>query len=280
MKKHWLIVLLLTLVAFSCHTEQADEREVIAKTKTQVLYKDDVLDALPISLSPEDSITFVKSFVENWLHFTLLYEVADNNVSDNDSSLAKRVDLFRKELYINAYEQMFLQQKLDTLIPQKEIDEYYELHKNEYLLEHSVVKPIFIVFPLTKEREIAEVEKLFFPKKEIDLDALKDFCFQHCQKFSFANQWVDLNALKQELPFEVRNEAFPVGKSLKFEDTANVFFVKIEEQRGAGNRMPIELAHDKIAKTILQSRKVEMLKNMREKVFQDATRKKQYEVFY
>ena len=280
MKKHWLIVLSLTVVAFSCRTEQADEREVIAKTKTQVLYKDDVLDALPISLSPEDSITFVKSFVENWLHFTLLYEVADNNVSDNDSSLAKRVDLFRKELYINAYEQMFLQQKLDTLIPQKEIDEYYELHKNEYLLEHSVVKPIFIVFPLTKEREIAEVEKLFFPKKEIDLDALKDFCFQHCQKFSFANQWVDLNALKQELPFEVRNEAFPVGKSLKFEDTANVFFVKIEEQRGAGNRMPIELAHDKIAKTILQSRKVEMLKNMREKVFQDATRKKQYEVFY
>lgn len=280
MKKHWLIVLLLTVVAFSCRTEQADEREVIAKTKTQVLYKDDVLDALPISLSPEDSIAFVKSYVENWLHFTLLYEVADNNVSDNDSSLAKRVDLFRKELYINAYEQMFLQQKLDTLIPQKEIDEYYELHKNEYLLEHSVVKPIFIVFPLTKEREIAEVEKLFFPKKEIDLDALKDFCFQHCQKFSFANQWVDLNALKQELPFEVRNEAFPVGKSLKFEDTANVFFVKIEEQRGAGNRMPIELAHDKIAKTILQSRKVEMLKNMREKVFQDATRKKQYEVFY
>ena len=280
MKKHWLIVLLLTVVVFSCRTEQADEREVIAKTKTQVLYKDDVLDALPISLSSEDSITFVKSFVENWLHFTLLYEVADNNVSDNDSSLAKRVDLFRKELYINAYEQMFLQQKLDTLIPQKEIDEYYELHKNEYLLEHSVVKPIFIVFPLTKEREIAEVEKLFFPKKEIDLDALKDFCFQHCQKFSFANQWVDLNALKQELPFEVRNEAFPVGKSLKFEDTANVFFVKIEEQRGAGNRMPIELAHDKIAKTILQSRKVEMLKNMREKVFQDATRKKQYEVFY
>ena len=280
MKKHWLIVLLLTVVAFSCRTEQADEREVIAKTKTQVLYKDDVLDALPISLSPEDSIAFVKSYVENWLHFTLLYEVADNNVSDNDSSLAKRVDLFRKELYINAYEQMFLQQKLDTLIPQKEIDEYYELHKNEYLLEHSVVKPIFIVFPLAKEREIAEVEKLFFPKKEIDMDALKDFCFQHCQKFSFANQWVDLNALKQELPFEVRNEAFPVGKSLKFEDTANVFFVKIEEQRGVGNRMPIELAHDKIAKTILQSRKVEMLKNMREKVFQDATRKKQYEVFY
>ena len=80
MKKQWLIVLLLTVVAFSCRTEQADERKVIAKTKTQVLYKDDVLDALPISLSPEDSITFVKSYVENWLHFTLLYEVADNNV--------------------------------------------------------------------------------------------------------------------------------------------------------------------------------------------------------
>ena len=44
--------------------------------------------------------------------------------------------------------------------------------------------------------------------------------------------------------------------------------------------MPVELAHDKIAKILLQNRKVELLKNMRNRVYQDATHKKQYEVFY
>lgn len=280
MKKIWVNISAILCLLCACNSSSDDGREVLAKTETQTLYKDDIVDMMPVSLSEEDSVAFVKSAVEQWLHFTLLYEKAVDNVRDNDSSLAKQVDLFRKELYINTYEQLFLQQKLDTLIPQKEIDAYYAKHKNEYLLDHSVVKPILIVFPLQRTTEIETVKKLFFPKKTFDIDALKDYCFQHCQKFSFSNQWVDINALKQELPLEVRNESFSVGKSFQFQDTANVYFVRIEEQLNAGNSMPVELAHDKIAKILLQNRKVELLKNMRNRVYQDATHKKQYEVFY
>ena len=280
MKKIWIDISAILCLLCSCNRTSDDAREILAKTETQTLYKDDIIDRLPVSLSEQDSVEFVKSAVEQWLRFTLLYEKAVDNIRDNDSSLAKQVDLFRKELYINTYEQLFLQQKLDTLIPQKEIDAYYAKHKNEYLLDHSVVKPILIVFPLQRTTEIETVKKLFFPKKAMDIDALKDYCFQHCQKFSFSNQWVDINALKQELPLEVRNESFPVGKSLQFQDTANVYFVRIEEQLNVGNSMPVELAHDKIAKILLQNRKVELLKNMRNRVYQDATHKKQYEVFY
>lgn len=280
MKKIWIDISAILCLLCACNRTSDDTREIIAKTETQTLYKDDIIDLLPVSLSEQDSVEFVKSAVEQWLRFTLLYEKAVDNIRDNDSSLAKQVDLFRKELYINTYEQLFLQQKLDTLIPQKEIDAYYAKHKNEYLLDHSVVKPILIVFPLQRTTEIETVKKLFFPKKTMDIDALKDYCFQHCQKFSFSNQWVEINALKQELPLEVRNESFPVGKSLQFQDTANVYFVRIEEQLNVGNSMPVELAHDKIAKILLQNRKVELLKNMRNRVYQDATHKKQYEVFY
>ncbi len=280
MKKIWIDISAILCLLCACNRTSDDAREILAKTETQTLYKDDIIDRLPVSLSEQDSVEFVKSAVEQWLRFTLLYEKAVDNIRDNDSSLAKQVDLFRKELYINTYEQLFLQQKLDTLIPQKEIDAYYAKHKNEYLLDHSVVKPILIVFPLQRTTEIKTVKKLFFPKKTMDIDALKDYCFQHCQKFSFSNQWVEINALKQELPLEVRNESFPVGKSLQFQDTANVYFVRIEEQLNVGNSMPVELAHDKIAKILLQNRKVELLKNMRNRVYQDATHKKQYEVFY
>jgi hypothetical protein len=280
MKKIWIDISAILCLLCACNRTSDDAREILAKTETQTLYKDDIIDRLPVSLSEQDSVEFVKSAVEQWLRFTLLYEKAVDNIRDNDSSLAKQVDLFRKELYINTYEQLFLQQKLDTLIPQKEIDAYYAKHKNEYLLDHSVVKPILIVFPLQRTTEIETVKKLFFPKKTMDIDALKDYCFQHCQKFSFSNQWVEINALKQELPLEVRNESFPVGKSLQFQDTANVYFVRIEEQLNVGNSMPVELAHDKIAKILLQNRKVELLKNMRNRVYQDATHKKQYEVFY
>ena len=112
------------------------------------------------------------------------------------------------------------------------------------------------------------------------MDDLKDFCYQHCQKFSFADNWVDMATFRQELPLSQQKTKFTVGKGVKFKDSENMYFVKITEQVTNGTPMPLELAHDKIAKIILQSRKVELLKNMRNKVFQDATHKKQFEVYY
>ncbi len=274
------ISLLLGLV--SCNQLQTEKREIIAKTESHILYKDEVLSRLPVSLSEADSINYVKSYVDNWVHVTVLYEKACDNIADADSAISQQVERFRKELYINAYEQLLLQQKLDTLIPQKDIDAYYDKHKSEYILETSVVKPILIVFPLSQTIHIEKVESMFFPKKnkEIDYDQLKDYCFNHCQKFSFSNEWISLNSLKGELPFDVRNESLTVDKSMKFSDTTNVYFVRIVDQLNAGNRMPVELAHDKIAKIILQTRKIELLKNMRNKIYQDAQYKKQFEVYY
>ncbi|MBR5434923.1 MAG: hypothetical protein IK117_10860 [Bacteroidales bacterium] len=274
------LALVFILALTACKQQEENNDEIIARTSTQVLMKSEVLDGMPISLSQEDSITFVKSYVENWLRTTVLYEKAIDNVRDRDSVLAKQVDLFRKELFINTYEQLFLQQKLDTLIPQKEIDAYYAEHKNEYLLERPVVKAILIVFPLQKKTEIANVEKIIFARKGYDIDDLKDYCFRYCQKFSFSDQWVDIAAVRQELPFDVRSEKLNVGKYEKFVDTANVYYLKITEQISAGNPMPVQFAHDKIAKILLQSRKVELLKNMRNKVYQDALHKNQFEVFY
>lgn len=274
------LALVFILALTACKQQEENNDEIIARTSTQVLMKSEVLDGMPISLSAEDSITFVKSYVENWLHFTLLYEKAVDNVRDRDSVLAKQIDKFRKELFINTYEQLFLQQKLDTLIPQKEIDAYYDKHKNEYLLERPVVKAVLIVFPLQKKTEIEKVEKMIFAKKAYDVDDLKDFCFRYCQKFSFSDQWVDIAAVRQELPFDVRSEKLDIGKYEKFVDTANVYYLKINEIIPSGHPMPVEFAHDKIAKILLQSRKVELLKNMRNKVYQDALHKNQFEVYY
>lgn len=278
--KQIIIFMIMLAVFASCKQQETNNEDVIARTSSQVLLKSEVLAAMPISLSPEDSLAFVKGYVENWLRSTLLFEKAEDNIRDNDSALAKRVELFRKELFINTYEQMFLQQKLDTLIPQKEIDAYYEEHKNEYLLERPVVKPILIVFPLQKTMEIAKVEKMIFSKKGYDIDDVKDFCFRYCQKFSFADQWVDIAALRQELPYDVRNEKIKPGKYEKFKDSVNVYYLNISEQIPAGHPMPVELAHDKIAKILLQARKVELLKNMRNKVYQDALYRNQFEVYY
>lgn len=277
-----LLAILFLIGLVSCNRFKSEERKIIAKTESHVLYLDEVLARLPIALSETDSINYVKSYVDNWVNVTVLYEKACDNISDADSTLTQQVERFRKELYINAYEQLFLQQKLDTLIPQTDIDAYYNKHKSEYILETAVVKPILIVFPISQQNHIENVESMFFPKKnkEIDYDQLKDYCFNNCQKFSFSNEWVPLNSLKEELPFDVRNEALLLDKSMKFSDTANVYFVRIVDQLNAGNRMPVELAHDKIAKIILQTRKIELLQNMRNKIYQDAQYKKQFEVYY
>ena len=112
MKKIHCLILFIAVWGFSCSNTKDSNEVLLAKTETQKLLKSDVLAKMPAGLSGDDSVDFIKNYVDTWLHYSLLFEKANDNINDSDSSIAKQVDLFRKDLVINKYEQVFLQQKL------------------------------------------------------------------------------------------------------------------------------------------------------------------------
>ncbi|MDR0940852.1 MAG: hypothetical protein LBM68_01360 [Bacteroidales bacterium] len=266
-------------VAFAACSEKAeDDANIVARFGKTYLYKDYVLQQIPSHATAADSVEFIENYIKAWGMRNALYEMAENNVSYKNNEIEEQVQRFRTELYIDKYEELFTQQKLDTIITIAQLDTYYVTHKAEFILQYDVVKPLFIVLP--KQYVTPQLRRSFMTNDIDNLDQLKDVCYKYSTKFYLDEKWVILNQLQQEVPKQISTQELlnPRGLIVDFED--NVYFIKISKHIQAGNPSPREMVYEKIANNILYKRKIELLNTMRTRVFQDAVRKGEFDVFY
>ena len=237
MKKLFKGFLILILIVSCNKNKNTDDTLLLSEVGEFTLYKKEVLESLPKNISSQDSIAFIKNYTDAWVRNKLLYEKAISNIHDKDGTIEGQVARFREQLYITAYEQLFSNQKLDTIIPQNQIDEYYSNHKQEYILNVDVVKPIFAVIP--KQKLTTKIKKYFYSKDVDEFDIFKDFVYENSQKFYLAKDWVVLEQLKQEVPVElISNANIFDSKGIIIEDSQYAYCIKITEYVKAGNPKP------------------------------------------
>ncbi|MDR1761432.1 MAG: hypothetical protein LBR55_03175 [Bacteroidales bacterium] len=269
----------LCALCIACSEKQAhDDTNIAAHFNDEYLYTEQIMKLIPPNSSKSDSVEFIKTYIHSWIMNKALYEKAGDNISFNNTEIEEQVQQFRTALYINKYEELFAQQKLDTLITITQLDTYYATHKAEFILNDDVVKPLFMVLP--KQFITQKIRQNFTSNNVDDLDHLIDLCYQHSSKFYLGDSWVNLDQLKQEIPKQVSTQELvnPKGLIIDFED--NVYFIKISNYIQAGSFAPREMVYEKIASILLYKRRIELLNTMRNKVYQDALRKKQFEIFY
>ena len=94
-------------------------KKPLVEVAGKFLYQEDLLTALPLNLSAEDSVLFAENYIRNWVEDVLLFDKAENNVRDGEKVKAL-VENYRKSLLMHAY-----QEELKTL--------------------HTILKPKFFV---------------------------------------------------------------------------------------------------------------------------------------
>ncbi|MCL2327479.1 MAG: hypothetical protein FWC39_12115 [Bacteroidetes bacterium] len=276
-----IIVLLTTsfLLCVSCSEKANNDENIVARFGEKYLYKEQILPLIPVNATVTDSADFIKTYIQSWGMKNALFEKAEHNISYKNDEIEEQVQRFRAELYINKYEELFAQQKLDTIITITQLDAYYATHKTaEFILEYDVVKVLFVQLP--KQYVTPKLRQTFATNSVDDLDHLKDLCGQYSTKFYLDDKWVNLELLKQEIPKSLSTQELlnPRGVIIDFED--NVYFIKITNHISAGKPAPREMMYERIAANLLYKRRIELLNTMRTKVYQDALRKNEFEIFY
>jgi len=279
MKLLSLILLFFTLCFVSCSDSNSENTSgVLAQVGDKQLYYSDIENSFTDFLNKEDSVKRMNKIIDTWIETQLIYEKALLNIPDKNGKIQKQIESFKQDIYIHKYEQLLMTQNLDTIITNTQIDEYYNDNKDIFVLRNTAVKPIFIIFP--NNLDLSKAKKWFSSRDPEDLDKLQDFTFQFSPKFYFSNLWLELPQLLQEIPVKNIdvNRLFST-QGLVVADTLNTYFVRIPEFEEKGKYAPVELVSDQIAKILLHKRRVTLVKNMRNKIYQDALHKKQFEIF-
>ena len=277
-------ILILILTATACDFIPAfknDERIPVAKVYEQRLYTEDIVAILPQNISSQDSLMFVKNYINTWAMEQLFLYQAEINLTSEGSSFEKLVADYRSALYINSYKEALVLTKLDTDVSEKQVNEYYEKNRNNFKLNEPLVQFKYIHTNTDRPDEKGLI-KLFKSKKKEDLDSLSNMALEF-KSFNFNDSiWVRYYDMESKMDFLKTMDKKQVLKKSNFikkEDSLGLYLVTIKEVLKRNEIAPVNYITPTIKQIILQKRKLELIKKIEVDLLNDAIKNQYFEKY-
>jgi hypothetical protein len=259
---------------------QSDDK-VIASVGAKKLTYLQLKAAVPPNMKEIDSISFSQNYIEKWVKNQLLLEKAELNLDKNaQNSIDEMIDNYRTSLLLFKYQQMFINQKLDTMVAENQIADYYSDHSENFKLDSNAVKAIFVQLPKSVHNGI-NVGILMRSGIESDLAKLEDYCYQNANNFYLGEEWQYLGSLLNRIPHKsMSQEVFLTNnRYLEAFDSTYNYYLYVVDYRMAGDTEPLVFVKSQIKDILINSRKVKLIKDLENNIYNDAVNKKKFTIY-
>jgi hypothetical protein len=279
------VTIAISILLFACTPkapEDAAPNDAAARAFDKFLSWDEVKAIVPDAANPEDSALLAERYINDWMKEQVLLYTAEQRLPENQKQFEEELEAHRKALLTYAYENLFVQQRLDTLISEEEITRFYEDNQNIFALNDYIVKVKFVVLPESTPK-LKQFKKLFESNDQEDLIKLEQFCVDNGAVYYIDTEsWMYFEELLTKIPIDVYNiEAFlRQNKRAEFSEEGKLYFVKFIEFKLKDTVSPLPLVESSIKSMILNRRKKELLAKMRDEIFLDAYGRKDVEKLY
>uniref|UniRef100_UPI003216CA1E hypothetical protein n=1 Tax=uncultured Draconibacterium sp. TaxID=1573823 RepID=UPI003216CA1E len=264
---------------FACKQETGDQP--VARVGDKMLYQSNIAEILPKNSSKEDSILLANDYINKWVKQELLIQKADENLSPEQKNVDDELRAYRNSLIIYKYKNELIKQRMDTVVSDSQIEEYYNNHPDNFNLNRSIVQAIFVKIP----SELANpelIKGMIEDTSDEGLSVLKEYCGQYAKKFDISiENWIDFQVLKNNLPIEIESpERFLRENSLKEMNDSNYYYlVSIHDYKLTNDLAPIEFVENNIKNLILNQRKIKFLKDIEENVYTEGLRQNKFRIY-
>lgn len=277
-------ILLAVLIPFfiSCRSGSKKENEKpLARAYGNYLYKSDILGLIPEGTGSEDSAQLVKSYIELWIKKKAVVTKAEFNLTEAQKNVEKLLDEYRTSLLTYAYEKQMVEQKLDTILSESEVQNYYYLHQQDFRLQDAIVKGVYFKI-LRSSKNLREFRDLTRSSGDMGYKRLVDLGVQVAEYTeSFEENWLSFPLLMQKMPGTVKDakQFLQRYKYLEAEEDKYFHFARIINYKLPGETAPMEYVEQEIRDILLNKRKMDFLKQLEESIYNEAVIQNDVEVY-
>ena len=245
----------------------------IARAGGNELRMRDVRSVVPKGLSGDDSVAFMKLYVDRWIIKQLKLEEAETLFSSSAGDIDKMVEEYRQALLIRELDQHYVDQSIDTLITEDEIAAYYSAHKADFKLDRTIVKGRIVQFA-AGYRQAAKLKTLMASKAAAQQQDFSDICEKNDFTVSdFRSQWIDFPEFLSYLPtLRSQNYDSVLGTTSvqEMRDSHWRYYFQIEAVMRVGEPIPLERLRRNIRRILYNQRKSDIIRQHDEELLQRA----------
>ena len=226
--------------------------------------------------SASDRAAIGKAVEQTRIREHLMILEAEKNIAA-DINLNKLVDDYRSSLLVYNYEKLLIDTQLDTTIAETEKLEYYGVNKEQYILSHPILRCMVAKVP-AKSSGVSSIKSAF--NKSDLTEAL--FLVKEKASFHFIDtaKWLTFGDLNAFIPDEmIERKQLSKNKVFQKKEGDSEYFVKILSFYDEKQFPPFDYIEDRITKVILSDRKINLLKHVRQNLYDKAVSDKEIEIF-
>jgi HEPN domain-containing protein len=281
MNKALVIFCVISLLIGCNNKNKQGQRIPVAEVGKVVLYYDEMPKIIQRE-NKTDSAALVQNYVNKWAKKQLLLQKAEENLSPVlKDEINKQLAETRSNLVIYQYQRQMMLEKLDTVLTDAELENYYAANENSFVLGSNIVKALFIKLPL-ETPELSKIRLLARSNDQKDLQQLESICYQFAENFDdFDENWVTMDRLSVELQQSIDNEENFLKRNTFFEtsDSTSVYLVSIRDYRLRSSLAPFEYVKDDIKRIIWNTRRFDFIQSLENGIYNEALKENSFKIY-
>ena len=277
--KRLIITTFLSVFFGSCSNfSNNNSNNLVARAGENFLYEDD----LPSYVSKDDSLIKISSFIETWAKEKVLYDLSIINLSQSKrAEIDELVDNYRIDLYINSYKDLIVNSKIDSIVTNEQIDSFYSTNVNNFKLNENLVKYRYVKVP-NDNININRIRRYIVRMSEQDRYFLDSLNFQFADLKLDDSIWFTERDVISSINFINQNNKsryFIKDRLFTLNESNYINFFIVDDMLKSGNIPPKSYLYDRIKSTIINQRKLDILKGINQEILNDALKSRKYEVY-
>jgi len=273
-----LVCLSLVRCRDASQKEEVSEEKIIARAGDESLSEQEFIDGFISDSKGKDSLEDSRRSIAAWATESLFYQEAIEKLNEEEIDINKEVENYKKSLVNYIYQTKLIEANLDTLVSMQEIENYYNTHRDNFILKENIIKVNYFKVPL-KAPALTKIKKLLWSEKSKDKVQLNELISQNAENFYMNDSaWLFLEDIKKEIPALRDQPDFNLtkGRLVEFSDDLYYYYLKVKDVKVKNTLSPVSFEYINIKKFIINNRKTQLIKSYKQGLLEKAISEKKF----
>lgn len=268
-----------SLILLSCKDKK--KPDPIARAYDSYLYPEDLIGVLNPDLDENDSINLVNAYIDQWQRQQVLLHHAQTQLKGNLSEIDKQIEDYKNSLIIYEFEKSIVREKLDTVVSENEIVQYYKENEKIFILKRPIFKASFIELEKGAPK-IQDVKSWFTSDDLQDMEMLRDYCKTYSANYLLNDtSWYYIEELTKRIPIHQidENKYRNYGHLFEINENNKIYLIILHDSKFKDGRSPLEIERNNIRNLIINQRKISLINKEEQEIINKARSKNKIEVY-
>lgn len=281
MRKLLTYLLPLLLVSCTAISSLVHDDQVVARVGKNKLYKSELERFIPNMIPSEDSLRLADQYINTWAMDQLYLEVAEAELSKSELDVSGDLEDFRRSLLKYRYEQRYINDRLDTLVTDEQIREYYQAHEADFALKRPILKVRFVDVMKDSPNKDA-ILKMMTSKEYSDVQRADTLAQSTALRyFDSSDTWMDAAELSRFFGIDYTEMlALLKGDMIRYEpaDRGDLMAAYVLDIRKNGTA-PIEYCSSRIRDILISARKQALMNSLERDLLKNALESNNFVIY-